>query len=171
MSKRYRFFGLGAAILFFAGCDWLDFLDGYEEPVPIGVDEMRMACNPRIHENSPERARACAARGQRWVLTPNGYECLPPKPESPATEAECIRRGGNPDPYDIWEVDRAYRACSLPTSDAGKPCCSDDGCEGRCLVLPGVEPGEPGEGRCSRETLPPCISEFEEGIYLGDICH
>lgn len=166
-----RILGVGAALLFLSGCGWIEYLERLEEPEEGGeAAPVPFSCDPSMHRESPERKRACLAReGRRWALAPDGYECLPPRPEMPPSEAECLRRGGDPAPYGTPEG-APYRFCSLPTSDGGKPCCSDESCEGACIAMPGSALGEPAEGRCSRVTRPSCWSHFEDGLYQGDVC-
>ncbi|MFO7155521.1 MAG: hypothetical protein DIU72_002740 [Pseudomonadota bacterium] len=76
-----------------------------------------------------------------------------------------------PNPHGEVPGTGEYRSCSLPTADAGKPCCTSDGCEGRCRPRPGSLPGKPARGTCSSETMPGCWSRYDEGgNYLGDVC-
>lgn len=120
------------------------------------------ACGPGSSEGG---SIECDEARPRLVRTPEGDECLGPKPESPPTLEDCRAAGGRPN-----GVPGLYLSCSLPTTDAGKPCWGSEGCEGVCVAPEGTEEGVKVTCSCSSETLPSCLQPVERGIADSEVC-
>lgn len=136
-----------------------------------GSMPLPLVCDGSAAGESPEEKAACLAKeGWRWAFAPEGYVCAPPKPEAPPTEEECLALDGWPN--HVMDLDDApYSSCSLPTGDAGKPCCDSAGCEGLCLAPEGTEHGARTVGTCSDRTMLICSQEVRNGIADGTACY
>lgn len=150
---------LGVLILVSAGCgtgespsdspgpEWPCDLNGFTEP-----EEERDACPIET--------------GWAWTLIPGGWACLPPHPPTPRSWDECVDAGGIPN----RGIDGPYTFCSLPTTDAGTPCCGSSSCQGKCSTPDGSSIGERTVGMCTEWTFPECWRMVEDGIFREDSC-
>jgi hypothetical protein len=104
---------------------------------------------------------ACKSRGHLMVEVGGRYECL----ERASTYEECEARGGE------WHQDLPdFGTCFEPTSDAGKPCCDLDDCEGFCAAPEDAEDFTPTQGACSPMTGSLCGNWVKNGLASGSFC-
>ena len=70
------------------------------------------------------------------------------KPAVPATEPECVGRGGSWTTLGLPAPGKP-KICDLKTKDSGKSCTDSSQCEGSCLAPSKATPGTAAAGSCS----------------------
>jgi hypothetical protein len=81
---------------------------------------------------------------------------------------ECRSKGGTIRQVGIFGMP----SCVTPLPDAGKPCHSNDECNGMCFAPPGVSIGQETTGACQVDTAAMfgCHDYVENGVVVGGTC-